>query len=334
MSSRPGFRLLWRVGRIVVSGDLLVLIAAGMLGRAVGDRSVVLALCLYVPLPLLGLAAVGLDLLTWGRMVPRARWLLGGVGLVAILVGTLPLVGFGPDGPEPGGPDAISVVQWNVQWGGGQPYNPDRWAPLRQRIADQRADLVILSETPGRAALDEMVGALGPGAARVERVVLREQPIYYLCRVAVASRWPIRELGPVEVANGAAVGVEVMVRGKPLRALVVDGLSRPTVHRGPFLADVARACDAARQAGEPYDLIAGDFNCMSRSQGFAGLERLGYRLAGRSARGWRGTFPAVLPLYDIDHVWVRNDVDGLRCRFLRDSGTDHRGQLVRFLRPY
>jgi endonuclease/exonuclease/phosphatase family metal-dependent hydrolase len=119
------------------------------------------------------------------------------------------------------------------------------------------------------------------------------------------------------------------VDGRRLRLLVVDGLSSPLRPRGPFLQAIAGACREADSTGRPYDLILGDFNTPSRSLGFDELDGIGYRLAGRSAFGWRGTFPAWVPVYDIDHVWLGPEIHLGSCTFFHGPYTDHRGQVVR-----
>src|SRR6185437_12278102 len=103
--------------------------------------------------------------------------------------------------------------------------------------------------------------------------------------------------------------------------------------RLPFLRGLADACREAEAEGRPFDLVVGDFNTPSRSLGFDSLEALGYRLAGRSARGWRGTFPSWLPVYDIDHVWLGAGVSLGSCAFFNGPYADHRGQLVRVHLP-
>jgi endonuclease/exonuclease/phosphatase (EEP) superfamily protein YafD len=97
------------------------------------------------------------------------------------------------------------------------------------------------------------------------------------------------------------------------------------------LKAIAEVCRGARAAGRPYDLVLGDFNTPARSLGFDELEALGYRLAGRSARGWRGTFPAWMPVYDIDHVWLGAGNRPADATFFNGPSTDHRGQVVRVL---
>ena len=108
----------------------------------------------------------------------------------------------------------------------------------------------------------------------------------------------------IPLPRGMAMSVTAEVRGRSLRLLVVNGESSPLQSRLPFLQAIAEACKEASALGRPYDFVVGDFNTPSRSIGFDELAAQGYRLAGRSSSGWRATFPAWLPVYDIDHVWL------------------------------
>jgi endonuclease/exonuclease/phosphatase family metal-dependent hydrolase len=138
--------------------------------------------------------------------------------------------------------------------------------------------------------------------------------------------------GQVPVRNGVAMAVAVRVRGRPLRLLVVDGISRVTVPRTPFLEDIAAACDAAAKEGRPFDVVVGDFNATGRSVGFDAVRSAagGYKRASDYSGGWRATWPVPLPLYDIDHVLVRSGAAVTGCDLFSSStlDTDHRGQFV------
>jgi endonuclease/exonuclease/phosphatase family metal-dependent hydrolase len=90
----------------------------------------------------------------------------------------------------------------------------------------------------------------------------------------------------------------------------------------------ARRSESERR---PFDIVAGDFNTPSRSLGFDAFAAQGYALASRSAGGWRGTFPARLPIYDVDHVWISPAGRVGQCTLFNVPFTDHRGQVVRIL---
>ncbi len=281
---------------------------------------------MYLPLVPLGLAAVILDAIRRGRALPRGRFVLGTIGLVAAIGASVPMVGLGP-APDGGSGPEISLLHWNVLWGGGKTRNPARLASIRREILSQGADLVVLSEAPPADWLDQLVDEMGPGANRVQ--VENEPGASAWFKLVVCSKGPLRLVRREPIADGTGMVVEAEVEGRTVRLLVVDAQSRPTIPRSPRLLDIAAACRRAREAGEPIDVVVGDFNTLSRSLGFDAIEAEGYALAARSARGWRGTFPSILPIYDIDHVFIRRDDPLVGCRFFTNLASDHRGQVAR-----
>jgi endonuclease/exonuclease/phosphatase (EEP) superfamily protein YafD len=223
------------------------------------------------------------------------------------------------------------VLHWNVIWGGGRTKSSSRRAAILREILRQQADLVVLSEAPPDDWLDELVAELGPGASRVQ--IENGPKDAYWFKLVVCSKGPLRLVRREPIANGAGMAVEAEVRARTVRLLVVDAQSSPLIPRSPRLLDVADVCRRARDSGRPIDVVAGDFNSVSRSLGFDAIDGEGYALASRSSRGWRGTFPCFLPVYDIDHVFVRRDLPLLGCRLFTTLASDHRGQVVRFRLP-
>jgi endonuclease/exonuclease/phosphatase family metal-dependent hydrolase len=196
-------------------------------------------------------------------------------------------------------------------------------------IRAQRPDIAILSEAPPAERLRGLTEAFGAGWS----TVWSEHPpgATYWYRLAVYSRWPVRSAGVVHVRNGVAMDVRVERPGRAVHILVVDGESRVMQLRTPFLEDIAEVCRNADRAGEPYDIVAGDFNAVSRSLGF---DRVcssggGYVVASEASTDWRGTWPMPVPLYDIDHVCVGGSARVLGCTLFANRYCDHRGQLVR-----
>jgi len=327
--------------RPAVAAGLVATLALGLLGHLVRDRSAAWGLLMYVPLVPIGLAAAAWDAIRRGRAIPRGRFVLGASGLLAAALAAWPMIGGGP-GPSgevrSSGSDLgaatgteVSVLHWNVLWGGGKDANAWRWAATRREIVARGADLVVLSESPADPWLDALVADLGPGASRVQ--VANEPLAPYCFKLVACSRGPLRLVRREAIADGAAMVVEADVRGKTVRLMVVDGQSNPTRWRTPMLDEIAVALLRAKAGGEPIDAVLGDFNSVSRSLGFDAIAEAGYALASRSSAGWRGTFPSFLPLYDIDHVWVRADRPGLRDELFTRTSSDHRGQLVRFTIP-
>jgi endonuclease/exonuclease/phosphatase (EEP) superfamily protein YafD len=321
-----------RLARLVVASGLILGIALGLSGQVVRDRSIAWALLMYLPLVPMGLTAAVFDGICRGRALPRGRFLLGVIGLASAIGAAWPMVGFGPGpGVEVGLGPVISVLHWNVLWGGGKDRDPAKWATIRREILRHPADLVVLSEAPPDDWLDQLVGDLGPGASRVQ-VENGPTPGYWY-KLVVCSKGPLRLVRRELIADGAGVVVEAEVQGRTVRLLVVDARSKPTILRSPRFLSVAAACRRARESGQPIDVVLGDFNGVSRSLGFEAIEGEGYALASRATWGWRGTFPSILPVYDIDHVLVRVEDRLLGCRLFTNFVSDHRGQVVRFRPP-
>lgn len=325
----------WRLAlralaRIAAFGSV-VLIMAGLVGQVLRDRSVTAALLMYIPLPLIGGFAVVLDSLWSGRSLFRPRFGLLVLGMAAVAWSILAMTGSGVVDPPSPGDRVVSVLHWNVQWGGGLFRSPRAWRAQCGAIQGRNPDLIVISEAPAGDWIDRLVADLGPGASFVG--MQHDPRSTYWYRLAVCSQWPVRLDRRLSLPGGSGMSVVAKVEGRPIRLLVVDGISLPTRSRLPFLRAIAAACRDAETAGRPFDVILGDFNTPSRSLGFDDLAAIGYRLAGRASAGWRGTFPSWLPVYDIDHVWLGRRVRLGACTFFNGPYTDHRGQVVHVLLP-
>jgi endonuclease/exonuclease/phosphatase family metal-dependent hydrolase len=318
-----------RAVRLITVFGLAVIIVAGLAGQAVRDRSVALAILFYLPLLPASAAAVVLDLARRGRCLPRARFSLTLLGVVGGALAAMPMIGSGTVGKYEPADLEVTILQWNVMWGGGPFRSPQTWAAQRALIRKRDPDLIILSELPPADWLELLIGELGPGAnfAGIET----DPGSRDWFRLGVCSRWPVRMEKRVPLPGGVAMSALCAVRGRELRILVVDGKSNPFASRLPFLRAVADICRLAADEGRPFDALAGDFNTPGRGIGFDDLTSQGYSLASRSAAGWRGSFPSWLPLYDIDHVWLKPGLRLRSCALFTGPSTDHRGQFVSVL---
>lgn len=333
----PPGRRRWivRLVALIAAWGLLALDVLGLVGFAVRDRTVLLALLMYLPLIPLGVVSLALDLLHRGRAVRGPRWLLAFVGLAGAAASSTVMIGRGPradSAVESAPQDEVVVLHWNVLWGG-RPSGEATWAGMEDAIVRRSPDVVVLSEAPPGEQLESLKKRLGPEWSSTW--VEHDRTSGYWFRIAAFSRWPVGEGRRVPVRNGTALDVRIERPGRPIRLLVVDGQSKITQLRTPFLHDVAEACRTAAEEGNPYDLIAGDFNAVGRSLGFDALRSAagGYEPAVASSIGWRATWPMPFPVFDIDHVWIR---DGWRigsCSLFANLSCDHRGQVVRLTTP-
>jgi vancomycin resistance protein VanJ len=312
-----------RVSSVTVTTLLLVL---GVVGHVVRDRTVWLAPLMYIPILPVALWAVLQDVLYRGRSLPvrRPPFALGFMAVVGAVLSAVEMTGGRPD-PLPSGARQVTVLHWNVLWGGRG--GGETWEPIVSAIAGRAPDLVVLSEAPPAPMVERLRARLGPAWSAV-RWEDMSQPRYRY-HMVVLSRWPLRADNRHDITDGKAMTVSAMTDAGVLRVLAVDGKSDWHLSRTPRLHDIAGICDSARQSGRPIDIIAGDFNCVGRSIGFDAFEEGGYTLASRGSSEWRGTWPAPLPLYDLDHVWVRRERPVGECDLFGSRYTDHRGQVVR-----
>ena len=309
VAKRP--RILQRLLQLVALASTVVF-ALAMLGYVVRDRTWWLALLMYLPMPLIAPAAFVAQLAAMERQRWRRRMVVIVLAAVAALISLRGMVGRPVDGPTEG---AIKVVQWNVQWG----RNGSGWTETVRQIEQSKPDIIILSEAPSDEKILSLAARLG---AEWSITVARNQPgARYWYAMAVMSRWPLSETHDVSLPNGAAHAVTIATPGSPIRVLAVDGMSDPKIPRTPMLHAVAKMSASV-------DLIAGDFNAVSRSVEFDQLEAQGFHLVSHACDGWRGTYPANVPMYDIDHIWSGNLYVPFKCAMLDSPGTNHRGQVA------
>jgi endonuclease/exonuclease/phosphatase family metal-dependent hydrolase len=322
----------------------LLVLALAAVGQLVRDRSLLLAYLFYLPLLPLGLGAVLLDLLFLGRCLPRPRFALALLGLAVTGAGVFLLTGRGALDAIPANARTVTLLHWNVHWGGGKSRSEaGTWASLVADMQARAPDIVVLSEAPPRPEPDrermerERRWVMELFQDKGWRTVQRADDTRddYWWNLTVSSAWPLRVESDAPITHGHVMAVAVEVPDRQLRLLVVDGESNPQCWRVPMLNDVTDLCRRADIEGKPFDVLLGDFNTPSRSIGFDAFAEVagGYRLGSQAQYGWRGTFPSELPLLDIDHVWVHRRLAILDAELFTNRATDHRGQVVRIGLP-
>jgi endonuclease/exonuclease/phosphatase (EEP) superfamily protein YafD len=315
---------------LTIATVLLILLA--ITGQIVRDRTVELALLMYIPLVPLGLWAILLDLVQIGRSLPRLRFGLSFIGLAILTWGTVSMMGMGGTEIQTEAKTQISILHWNVYWGGKR----GNWHLIRHEIEQRKPDIAIISEPPSKNRLNQLLKTLGWATIMYKET--RSNPL------AVCSLWPLKFERYLKIKDADAMTVIVTVQGHPLRVLAIDAgrnmskklviLSRPLLPRWrmPMLTDIVKTIETHHAIGQPIDIIAGDFNAISHSLGFDRFADAGggYFLASKFSWDWRGTWKSYLPLFDLDHVWIHKRFQGLRTELFTHPGSDHRGQMVQF----
>jgi endonuclease/exonuclease/phosphatase (EEP) superfamily protein YafD len=290
---------------------------------------------MYIPLIPLGLWAMFWDLLKYGRSLPRWRFGLAIMGLGIIIWEMVAMMGKGNSQNPLASEQQITVMQWNVRWGG---RSKNSWRSMRQDIIKQQPDIAIINEPPTFRLHPFLKSAKNEGFLLLYEENSKHNPL------AIYSSWPLQLERRIKFRNAQAMRVLVTVKNQPLRLLAVDGernmseqvvlLSKPILPRWriPMLTDINNYLARTERQGQPIDIIAGDFNALSRSRGFDAFVNTvgGYQLASQFANGWRGTWLSYLPLLDIDHVWMHKRFQGIKTTFITNWATDHRGQVVQF----
>ena len=299
----------------------------GLVGFFSRDRSVPLALLLYLSMAPVGPLAMILGLCFRQTTSRRVRYFLITLGLISTATWR-GMVGTGATAVVVPEERRLKLLHWNVYWGGLPFQKLTPWQAIGGEIIDQDPDLVVLSEAPFVSELYQMLDRL-PGrrfGLSLPRFGKDGHPFHAF----VSSRWPVRLEQWDSIADGGAAIVLVEHPRHRIRIMIVDGESTLTRLRTRMLHDIADTCARGSTNGEPIDLLVGDFNAVSRSIGFDEISASGggYQLASRSCRGWRGTWPSFFPVLDIDHVWVRSGWAILGCRMFTNFVSDHRGQVV------
>ncbi len=169
------------------------LLAAGSIGQVTRDRSVPLALLMYIPLLPLGAVAVAADLAFRGRSLPRLRFGLTVVGLVAMAWSAHEMIGAGHSS-EPA--RAISKCRCCTGTSSGVAglfRGLRTWTAQREAILARKPDLVVLSEAPPGDWLDRLVADLGPGASSRRNVPRPEEPLLVSNGGLLSMAAPTRE---------------------------------------------------------------------------------------------------------------------------------------------
>lgn len=278
-----------------------------LLGWLLRDRADGIIWLYFIPAP----AVVALGVL-WFLFTKRSvhrvlRFLVAMTSLAALAKMGLVDFAWHPDRPAPEG--SLRIVHWNAA------HTVFGFKPVLQAVKDDRADIVLLSESresPDLAYFAER--ELGLPYAHQDQ------------GMALLSRFPVAAGDVLPVANGRAWHARVQTPSGPLDVMAVDLISHPLLDRR-LPIDAVAAWAAARDSSVPL-LIAGDFNTPRDARVFRVLRadfRHAYEIAGR---GWPYTWPLPVPVYAIDHLWVSPGIAVHRYRLRAAKLSDHRRQIL------
>ena len=285
-----------------------------VLARALGAERGTLLVLLVGALPLVLLLAYGV--LAAGLALRRP--LLAGAGalLVAAHVAVVaPALGAEP---QPPGGSPLRVVVANLYV-----LNPDPEAAGRALRALEPDVLVVPELSPAGLAGLRASGLLEDLPQQVAELGVREET------VGLFSRLPLRDVSTRPVGGRELPRAVVDVGGLPVSLLAAHPLPPVSVLEGVWrdsLADLRREVEAVDGAA----VVLGDLNGDRDHAAVRGLLDAGLRDAhDERGRGLARTWPAALPLLQLDHVLVR-DGGGVRIavRSVREvvvPGSDHRG---------
>lgn len=190
-------------------------------------------------------------------------------------------------------------------------------AAIRDVIAAQAPDVVMLQETNGTAA--PIVEQLLYGYYRLGSCKKPD------CTLTILSRWPMRHVKIVYTPPVARPDVVVAEIDAPFGRFRVMNLHLPRPYDDQAKVYTDRIAAVARANRAQPLIMAGDFNTASASFGLDRLERMSGL---RRRDGFIPTYPAneLVPAFTgIDHVFADSRFTSSGCRRTQAANSDHYG---------
>ena len=308
-------------GLVLLLARLLALALAALLViRLLGlERGTLLALLIGgLPLTLLPSYAV----LAVAAVLRRRRLgLVAGALVVGHLLVLAPALGAAELPAGAAAAPRLRVVTANLYV-----LNPDPAAAGRA-LRDLQPDVLVVPELSpdGMAGLRES-GLLDDLPHSVVELGTREET------VGLFSRLPLADPSTHPVGGRELPRATLTVAGVRVRLLTAHPLPPLSVLERIWQASLADLAQEAEDEELPV-VVAGDLNSDRDHAVFRGLLDAGLRDAHDTVgRGLARTFPAALPLLQLDHVLVRDGAGGrltpLDAREVRVPGSDHLAVLV------
>lgn len=283
-----------------------ILLAIGVVGLllqyTIKDRVPGLAVLFYALPPLVIAVAT---LLSVGFLSRRSSlgWILVSIAAAALAMVTwirTDLVYARP----PASTGDMRIVLWNV----GHCKNATAIADSLRAAGGQ---VIVLIESD-RAYMKQ---------GRVWESRLPNHTVTYLpgC-VTLLSAYPVSKVCVSTMGiNSRVLTCELSTPAGPVSLVMTDLESNLFSPRGPL---IARVYESAESLPRPT-IVLGDFNTPLTSaffRDFRGSFRHAFKSSGS---GLIPTWPALLPVLDLDHIWLSPDIVPVRARTLRTLHSDH-----------
>lgn len=250
-------------------------------------------------------------LLWW--LIPRQHGWVSGLMLMALLGGGVKLFLFEMRWNTPveatEDSETLKIVHWNVA------RFPFGAKPIYERLEQEAADIIVLSEVDGSQEIDQLSGLLGA-----------DSYIESTWRLSLLSKWPIHLKERFKPTYGHGVIFEVAHPDGPINFVIIDFLSHFNYLREIPMNDVHAAVH--RTGFDSPIMVVGDFNTPRNSIYFDHLRvdlTHPYEVVGR---GLPYTWPVYLPFMGIDHMWVSDQFVPLEYETKSHYLSDHLMQVL------
>jgi endonuclease/exonuclease/phosphatase (EEP) superfamily protein YafD len=207
----------------------------------------------------------------------------------------------------------LRVVTWNVGGLRGRPR------ALRANVADVlaglNADIAVLSEAPRFSTSNpDSWRSSFPGYS-----VAVPGDGLGLILISKSSLLDVRlhELGK----RAHLVTARGTFHGRSLEIFLVDFPSNPRAIRQPLIQSPQLLRPPSSGNGR---VLMGDFNTPRDSKWFAAYDGLYTNAFDQSGQGWRGTWPSLVPVLDIDHIWIAGNLLAVCTQVPAIRSSDHR----------
>lgn len=208
--------------------------------------------------------------------------------------------------------ESIRIVNWNLGRvrGGGERL----WSALRSA----RPDICLITERPR-----------SDNVFHPSWVGLPEGDVRTLDELILISEFPLSALTPIPTEAGTAFSCNVHTSQGDLLLVAIDFHSHPVQNIKASMEAILQSIRQDALAGTPI-ILAGDFNKPRDSIQLTSLREVFHHAYEERGNGWPYTWPSLLPLWSIDHIWCSEQINIHRYDLLSLLPSDHARQTMDF----